>query len=1263
MFSTKMCGVRRMGWESVRHPVAWLATLFSVVLATCVCAFALDPSLAVTQYAHTGWKVRDGFTKGKINAIAQTPDGYLWLGTDFGLLRFDGVRTLPWRPPAGQQLPNENVSSLFAARDGTLWIGTLRGPASWRDGRLKQYPELTDFYIVRILEDLEGTIWMSGSDPLNGKVCRFRSGRADCQGETTRLGSGAFGLYEDRQGNIWVGAVSGLWQWKPGPPKLYPLPGEMFGVEALAEETDGALLVGWRGALRRFVGGKLETVPLRGVGPVTATCMLRDRDGGLWIGTRTKGLLHVHQGKTEVFTLLDGLSGATVQNIVEDREGSVWVVTASGLDRFRDFAVTTFTARQGLSADLVSSVLADRDGSVWLATYGGLDSWRDGEISAWGKRGGKLDGLNPTSLFQDSHGKVWVSTNRDFGYLERDRFVPINGFPGGIVDGIAEDSRGDLWVANQNEGLIHLSGTGVIEKIPWSRLGRKDNAKALAADPIRGGLWLGFYDGGVEHFADGKVQASYTATDGLGKGRVNSFRVEQSGTLWAATEGGLSRLKDGRFFTIGTKNGLPCDGVHWTVEDNDHSLWLYMQCGLVRIARPDVEGWIIALDKDNKRSIAFEVFDGFDGTPSLAAALWRYAPTVTKSLDGRIWFKGFEGVSIIDPHHLPFNRVPPPVHVEQIIADRKVYDASAVGNAHLQLPRHVRDLAIDYTAPSFIAPEKVHFRYKLEGQDPDWREVVNDREVQYSNLPPKHYRFRLLACNNSGVWNTEGATLDFWIPPAWYQTNWFRAFCVVGFLALLWAAYRLRVRQLRRQEKKLRDVVETMPTFVWTTLPDGSRDFANQQVQEYSGLPVEETNGSRWQGVVHPDDVKQHLEKWHASLATGEPFQSEARYRRADGEYRWFLARGVPMRDEHGKIVKWYGVSTDIEDRKRAEAEIKALKDQLYRENLALRDEIDRASMFEEIIGTSKPLKAVLSQIAKVAPTDSTVLITGETGTGKERVARAVHKRSRRSERAFVSVNCAALAPSLISSELFGHEKGAFTGATQRRLGRFELADGGTIFLDEVGELSPDTQVALLRVLQEREFERVGGTQSIKVNVRVIAATNRDLKGAVAKGSFREDLFYRLNVFPIELPPLRERRDDIPMLVEYFVQLFSKRAGKNIRSIDLKTLDLLQAYDWPGNIRELQNVIERSVILCSGEMLSFDDLRLAKASSRVGAWESKDEKDELWNEREIIEAALAETEGRVYGLSGAAAKLGIPPSTLDHRIKALKIDKGKFKSR
>src|SRR6202451_4526044 len=382
------------------------------------------------------------------------------------------------------------------------------------------------------------------------------------------------------------------------------------------------------------------------------------------------------------------------------------------------------------------------------------------------------------------------------------------------------------------------------------------------------------------------------------------------------------------------------------------------------------------------------------------------------------------------------------------------------------------------------------------------------------------------------------------------------------------------------------------------------------------------------------------------------------RLRKSDGSYRWFLGRFNPLRDEQGQITRWYVTGTDIEDRKQAE-------DTLRRENVALREEIDKASMFEEIVGTSRALKTVLSRISKVAPSNSTVLITGETGTGKELVARAIHRRSDRKSRAFVSVNCSAIPRDLIASELFGHEKGAFTGATQQRLGRFELANGGTIFLDEVGDLPAETQIALLRVLQEHEFERVGGTRRIRADVRVIAPTNRDLQAAIRAGSFRSDLFYRLHVFPIVIPPLRERGEDIALLVEYFIDRYARKAGKNFQTVNKESLDALQSYSWPGNIRELQNVIERSVIVSSGDIFSVDEAWLSKESSQPPSQVQvvRSLEGESLGEREIIEAALAESRGRIAGPSGAAAKLQIPASTLEYKIKTLKISKNQFKFR
>jgi formate hydrogenlyase transcriptional activator len=462
--------------------------------------------------------------------------------------------------------------------------------------------------------------------------------------------------------------------------------------------------------------------------------------------------------------------------------------------------------------------------------------------------------------------------------------------------------------------------------------------------------------------------------------------------------------------------------------------------------------------------------------------------------------------------------------------------------------------------------------------------------------------------------------------------------------------------KLRRDEQELRHIVDAIPHAINVLEPDGSTLYSNQAVLDYSGLTMEEVMGPDFRTrLFHPDDFARIAQQRQQALARGLPFEQEQRGLRKDGQYRWLIFRYVPLRDEQGQIIRWYATGTDIEDRKQTE-------ERMRNENLALREEIDRSSMFEEIVGTSPALYAVLSRVSKVAPTDSTVLITGETGTGKELVARAIHRRSRRSSRSFVSVNCAAIPRDLLASELFGHEKGAFTGALQRRVGRFELAEGGTIFLDEVGELPTETQIALLRVLQEHEFDRVGGSHPMRADVRVIAATNRDLEASIAAGSFRGDLFYRINVFPIEIPPLRQRKDDIPVLVEYFIDRYARKTGKKIKTIDKNTLELLRSYTWPGNIRELQNIIERSVIVCETEIFSVDPSWLSPHSAQAQPGRVSGIHKSNAHQKQAIEAALAQSEGRVSGPAGAAALLGVPASTLESKIRSLKINKFRFKT-
>ncbi|MCU1284972.1 MAG: sigma54 specific transcriptional regulator, Fis family [Acidobacteriales bacterium] len=460
--------------------------------------------------------------------------------------------------------------------------------------------------------------------------------------------------------------------------------------------------------------------------------------------------------------------------------------------------------------------------------------------------------------------------------------------------------------------------------------------------------------------------------------------------------------------------------------------------------------------------------------------------------------------------------------------------------------------------------------------------------------------------------------------------------------------------KIRQDERELRQIVDLTPQHVQVLGPDlRTQLFASESALNYYGITLEDWQRADPRTLFHLDDLEQAT-KVDAPTAQGLPYERELRLRRRDGKYRWFLFRFCPLVDEQGHITRWYAAATDIEDRKQAE-------ERLQLENVALREEIDSTSMFEEIVGSSPALQSVLLRVSKVAPTESTVLITGETGTGKELIARAIHRRSSRSDRAFVSVNCAAIPRDLIASELFGHEKGAFTGAAHRRLGRFELAAGGTIFLDEVGELPAETQIALLRVLQEHEFERVGGERPIAADVRLLAATNRDLQDAIQSGAFRSDLFYRLNVFPIEMPALRERKEDIPILVEYFIDRYASKTGKKIRSMDKRTLNLLEAYGWPGNIRELQNVIERSVIVCESENFSVDESWLSRQPVQVDSVSQPLSQKLTAQEKDLIETALAASKGKVSGPLGAAAKLGIPQSTLDSKIRSLRINKHRFK--
>ena len=763
---------------------------------------ALNPSLDVTQYAHLAWTARDGFSPGTIFAMAQTPDGYLWLGAEFGLFRFDGIHSVRWQPPAGQQLPAAPYS-LLVTRDGTLWIGTFAGLATWSGGTLTQRPEqeLATF-VASLFEDSNGTVWAGTLGAPSGRLCAIQRDRTQCYGADGAFGRAVWASYEDSSGNLWAAAQSGLWRMKPGSPKRFPTAKELIG---LSNADNGRLLVALHAAgLMQLAGDRVQSLPIRGAAnsssllrdrEIDSNRLLRDRDGGLWIGTVERGLIHVHQSRTDVFTRSDGLSGDVILSLFEDREGDVWVATTGGLDRFRELPVSKVSVKQGLSSDASQSVLAATDGSIWVGAHEGLTRWENGRTRIFRQADGLPD--EPQALFQDDHERVWVSTLNGLAYFQDGRFVAVNAVPHGEVHFITGDTAGNVWLSGE-QSLMHLLEGRLVEQIPWSVLGRRQSAEFVLSDREPGGLWLGSWlEARVSYFKEGRLRASYTAANGLGKSSIGDLRLDRDGALWASTQGGgLSRIKDGRITTLTSRCGLPCDSIHWTMEDDERSFWLYTACGLVRITRTEMDAWIA----DPKHRMDTTVWDAADGVRLRSSPGSAYGPRVAKSADGKIWFVTGEGVQVIDPRHLVINKLAPPVRIEQISANHKVYWRNLTGapNLNLHLPPRTRDLQIDYTALSFVAPEKVRFKYKLEGQDQDWQEKINGREAGYTNLAPRHYRFRVLACNNSGVWNETGDSLEFSIDPAFYQTNGFLALCAAVSVALLWAAYQLRVHQLQR---------------------------------------------------------------------------------------------------------------------------------------------------------------------------------------------------------------------------------------------------------------------------------------------------------------------------------------------------------------------------------------------------------------------------------------------------------------------------------
>jgi ligand-binding sensor domain-containing protein len=803
------------------------------------CAHAVDPDNHISQYAHTAWRVQDGIFGGTPRVLAQTTDGYLWIGTTSGLVRFDGVRFVPWDPPGGEKLPSQRINALLGATDGSLWIGTAVGLSRWQNNHITNSQDQRGV-VTAIFEDADSTIWSNLSlSATKTPLCKINSTGMKCFGAADGIPPGAYWpLAKDYQGNFWIGREQGLGliRWKPDSHDAYALKGAKntdASVSSIAVQADGSLWTGIdvRGpglGLQTFVHGiwKPFIAPELDGSKVAVITLLLDRRNALWVGTAKNGIYRIYHDKVEHFGSTDGLSSDFVFRIFEDREGDVWVATSKGIDSFRDLRIISFSTPEGLSAEEVDSVFASRDGGVWVGGPSSMDLLRNGHISSILAERGLSGGA--TSFFEDHANRLWVGIDNTLSVYGSGKFRQItrkNGSPIGMVQSITEDTDNNIWVESPGP-LTRIRDFKVEEELPSPQM---PAAFRVVADPVKG-IWLGLVNGDLARYQDGRTDTFHFQH--TPKSKVEQLTVNPDGSVLGTTAYGLVGWRSGKQFTLTTQNGLPCDITYASILDDQGDLWIYAQCGLIEIKKEELQNW---WDHPGAK-IQLRLFDAFDGAQPGRAPFGG----VTRSPDGKLWFASGVVLQTIDPDHLALNSVPPPVHIEGIVADRKNYSPQE----GLLLPPLTHDLEIDFTALSFVAPQKVRFRYKLEGRDKAWLEPGTRRQAFYTDLRPAKYRFRVVACNNDGVWNEEGATFDFAVSPAWYQTNRFLVLCLFATILIFWALYRLRVRQIARTisarfderlAERTRLAREIHDTLVQTI--QGSKMVADDALDEATDFP------------------------------------------------------------------------------------------------------------------------------------------------------------------------------------------------------------------------------------------------------------------------------------------------------------------------------------------------------------------------------------------------------------------------------------------
>ena len=915
---------------------------------------AVDRHRMISQYARDSWTIANDFPGGAVSSIAQTPDGYLWIGTGKSLLSFDGISFRIFQQASPEPLPIGPVQQLMTDKSGSLWVLLANTKLlRFHDRQFELGRGEAEVGVTAIGKRANGAPLFAS---LAYGALTYQGGNFLSISPSSDLSSKPTAPYDDLSTRLsWATSVAAHHLAQPD-----------SAVTAMVETSDGRMWLGTRDkGLFCLDHGRISPIRLPGVSR-NVRSLLSLENGDIWIGTE-RGVFRWNGKEVSQIGIDPALRQAEVRAMIRDRDANVWVGTTAGLARVNSEGISFDDAGSDRGKP-VTALFEDREGNLWVGRSQGIERLRETAFVTYPFRTSREESGGP--VFVDATGRVWFASFK--GGLQW-----LRQGQGGIVsnDDLNQDvvysiTGGDdeLWIGRQRGGLTRLRyGSGRIRARTYTVSdGLPENSVYAVYGSRDGSVWAATLNAGLSQFVNGRFQ-TYTTANGLPSNTITSIDEDPDGTMWFGTPNGLVAFSRNKWSVFTSRDGLPNDNITCLLTDSTNTLWIGTVSGLAllrsgHIKKPDpmpssLREEILGIAGDNIGNLWFATSnhilsvkrsrllsttltesdvreygleDGLVGKQGVKRFRSAFADA-----QGKIWFSTDRGLAVVDPLRADLEAAPVIVQIESISPDGNSLDLEPP----IRVPPDTRRLTFRFSGLSLSDPKRIQFKYKLEGFDRDWSEPVPARAAIYTNVDWGSYTFRVMASNSAGIWNDHTAGLSFSIAPKWYQTRAFRVLLAASLLLGAWALHRWRIHQLKSQEKRLREAVETIPAMTFTTSSDGSCTFVNKRWTEYTGLSVEETSGTGWQHAIHPEDLVRHSEKWRTSVATGQLFEDEARFRRAaDGEYRCFLVRGVPLRDRHGKIVRWYGTLTDIQDRKRAEEDLGVLSRDLQESKAKLEE-------------------------------------------------------------------------------------------------------------------------------------------------------------------------------------------------------------------------------------------------------------------------------------------------------------------------------------